>query len=320
MEIYLFLFLFNLIFLIFNKSIANILNLYDSPNAERKIHKSSIPITGGLIIFLNFLIFYIYAGKIFDNNLNSNLFLITSIILFLLGIIDDKFDIQSNIKFLLLTLIIFPIVYLDQGLHLDNIRLSFLDNEYNIGKFGIAWTILCLLLFINALNMFDGINLQVGLYSLFILTFFILSNLNITLFIFIFIGILSFLFLNFKSKSFLGDGGSYLIAFIIGYSFIKMYDAKIIYYADQIVLFMVIPGYDLMRLFAIRILNKKNPFSADKNHLHHLLLTRFPYYAVITIIQLLVFVPIIFSILFGHTLFFIFISLIIYTFIVYRLS
>ena len=320
MEIYFFLILFNLILIIYNKSFAKFFNLYDSPNVERKIHKSSVPITGGLIIFFNFFIFNFYNGVALGSNLNSNLFLFTSTILFLLGVIDDKFDISSNIKFLLLMLIIFPIVYLEQGLQLDIIRLSFLDNEYNIGKLGIVWSVLCLLLFINALNMFDGINLQVGLYSIFVSIFFILININPIFFIFISVGILSFLFLNFKSKSFLGDGGTYLIAFIIGYYFIAMYDSKIIYYADQIVLFMVIPGYDLMRLFTIRILNKKNPFSADKNHLHHLLLKKFSYYEVIAIIQFLIFVPIILNLIFGYTLFFIVISLIIYTFIVYRLS
>lgn len=320
MEIYFFLILFNLILIIYNKSFAKFFNLYDSPNVERKIHKSSVPITGGLIIFFNFFIFNFYNGVALGSNLNSNLFLFTSTILFLLGVIDDKFDISSNIKFLLLMLIIFPIVYLEQGLQLDIIRLSFLDNEYNIGKLGIVWSVLCLLLFINALNMFDGINLQVGLYSIFVSIFFILININPIFFIFISVGILSFLFLNFKSKSFLGDGGTYLIAFIIGYYFIGMYDSKIIYYADQIVLFMVIPGYDLMRLFTIRILNKKNPFSADKNHLHHLLLKKFSYYEVIAIIQFLIFVPIILNLIFGYTLFFIVISLIIYTFIVYRLS
>ena len=320
MEIYFFLILFNLILIIYNKSFAKFFNLYDSPNVERKIHKSSVPITGGLIIFFNFFIFNFYNGVALGSNLNSNLFLFTSTILFLLGVIDDKFDISSNIKFLLLILIIFPIVYLEQGLQLDIIRLSFLDNEYNIGKLGIVWSVLCLLLFINALNMFDGINLQVGLYSIFVSIFVIFININPIFFIFISVGILSFLFLNFKSKSFLGDGGTYLIAFIIGYYFIAMYDSKIIYYADQIVLFMVIPGYDLMRLFTIRILNKKNPFSADKNHLHHLLLKKFSYYEVIAIIQFLIFVPIILNLIFGYTLFFIVISLIIYTFIVYRLS
>ena len=320
MEIYFFLILFNLILIIYNKSFAKFFNLYDSPNVERKIHKSSVPITGGLIIFFNFFIFNFYNGVALGSNLNSNLFLFTSTILFLLRVIDDKFDISSNIKFLLLILIIFPIVYLEQGLQLDIIRLSFLDNEYNIGKLGIVWSVLCLLLFINALNMFDGINLQVGLYSIFVSIFFILININPIFFIFISVGILSFLFLNFKSKSFLGDGGTYLIAFIIGYYFIAMYDSKIIYYVDQIVLFMVIPGYDLMRLFTIRILNKKNPFSADKNHLHHLLLKKFSYYEVIAIIQFLIFVPIILNLIFGYTLFFIVISLIIYTFIVYRLS
>ena len=34
----------------------------------------------------------------------------------------------------------------------------------------------------------------------------------------------------------------------------------------------MIPGIDMLRLFIFRIKNKKNPFSGDNNHIHHLLL------------------------------------------------
>ncbi len=114
--------------------------------------------------------------------------------------------------------------------------------------------------------MFDGINLQVGLYALFIFLFFILNDFNKVFFISLSIGIIFFLILNFKSESFLGDGGSYLLSFLIGYFFIKMYNFEYILFADQVALFMLLPGLDLMRLFITRIIKKRHPFSADRNH------------------------------------------------------
>ena len=36
----------------------------------------------------------------------------------------------------------------------------------------------------------------------------------------------------------------------------------------------MLPGIDMLRLFLIRIKNKKNPFSGDRKHLHHFLFKR----------------------------------------------
>ena len=44
-----------------------------------------------------------------------------------------------------------------------------------------------------------------------------------------------------------------------------------IIYTEEIFLIMMLPGIDMLRLFIIRITNKKNPFKPDKHHLHHLL-------------------------------------------------
>ena len=99
-----------------------------------------------------------------------------------------------------------------------------------------------------------------------------------------------FMFKNFQSKSFLGDNGCYILSFIIGIFIIDIYKFEKIY-SDQIFLLMMIPGIDMLRLFIIRILNKKNPFSGDKNHLHHILLRRFnqiSVFKILFIIKLLI--------------------------------
>ena len=42
------------------------------------------------------------------------------------------------------------------------------------------------------------------------------------------------------------------------------------------IVLIFIPAFDTLRLFSQRILNKKSPFIADKNHLHHLVLKLLP--------------------------------------------
>jgi UDP-GlcNAc:undecaprenyl-phosphate GlcNAc-1-phosphate transferase len=71
----------------------------------------------------------------------------------------------------------------------------------------------------------------------------------------------------------MGDSGVYLITTILGISTITAYKSELssIKTVEEIFLLFCIPGIDMFRLFLTRILNKKNPFKADKNHFHHLL-------------------------------------------------
>ena len=49
------------------------------------------------------------------------------------------------------------------------------------------------------------------------------------------------------------------------------------YFVEEIFLYMLIPGIDMIRLAVLRILNNKSPMEGDNNHIHHLLLRRFNY-------------------------------------------
>ena len=79
--------------------------------------------------------------------------------------------------------------------------------------------------------MFDGINLQSSLYSLFIF-FNIMFYTNSLLVNILVITLICFSYLNFKNKTFLGDSGSLLLAFVISYFFINLYNLNYITYAD----------------------------------------------------------------------------------------
>ena len=70
-------------------------------------------------------------------------------------------------------------------------------------------------------------------------------------------------------------------------------------YADQIFLLMMIPGIDMLRLFIKRLMLRKNPFSGDKNHLHHILLKKFnqtTVFQILFVIKVLIFFAVFFNI------------------------
>jgi|TARA_B110000037_G_scaffold206354_1_gene252225 UDP-GlcNAc:undecaprenyl-phosphate/decaprenyl-phosphate GlcNAc-1-phosphate transferase len=270
----------NLLLYLSNNFIAKIFNIYDVPDKIRKFHKSVVPITGGIFIFINISLYFIVQVFLFQKTLFFEeidlifIYLLFTSLFFLLGFIDDKLDINSNFKFFLTSIFIICILFLDPTVIITKVKFSFISFDLNI--FSIPWTIVCFLLFINAFNMFDGFNLQSATYSAFLLIVLAFQSQGDYLIFLILIPIIFFGFLNYSNKSFMGDGGTYLISFIIACLFIKLYNQENIKFVDEIVCLMIIPGIDLMRLFVQRIiLYRRSPFSADRHHLHHYFLNNF---------------------------------------------
>jgi UDP-GlcNAc:undecaprenyl-phosphate GlcNAc-1-phosphate transferase len=295
------------IFILFNffiisnfKHISKKINLNDKPNS-RKIHKKKTPAIGGVIILLNFFLyslFYFFFDSIeneitnfFIKKNNYFLFLYTFLMIFFLGICDDKKDLSPSIKLFLLSLTIFILIYLDNTVLLKELKFSFNEDVIGVNKYSYLLTILCFLLFINACNMFDGINGQSAFYFLIFLFFLIQITYFNYLLITLFISLIAFLYLNYSGKIFLGNNGILALAFTASYIVIKLYNNKSIEYADTIFIMMMIPGLDMLRLFIQRLYYSKNPFYADKQHLHHLILNKLGFQKTIFLLVIYLLIP-----------------------------
>ena len=104
---------------------------------------------------------------------------------------------------------------------------------------------------------------------------------------FIFLGIL-----NFRNQIFLGDGGAYLISAILGVTFIYQYkNFNNFLFGDEVFIILMIPAIDMLRLFIIRLINKKHPFKGDLNHLHHIVfkLTKSYHFTIVISLLLCIF-------------------------------
>ena len=289
------------IYLIHDKTFKFLVPI-DTPDKKRKFHSKPILISGGLILAINvfLLILILFNFKIIDlNQINSifNIFFF-SIIFFIFGFIDDKFDINAWIKFILMIIILLILFNYDNSFLIKELRFSFLDHSINLGKYSIFITLLCYLLFINAFNMFDGINLQSSIFSFSLILFFIYANFLVEINFLFLPSIFLFLYLNYSNKSFLGDGGCYLLSFMLGSYSIISYNNSIINHCDIIFILMILPGFDMLRLFIQRAINKTSPFKPDRNHFHHILLKHLDYTKTITLISFLIFINI-FLILLG---------------------
>jgi UDP-GlcNAc:undecaprenyl-phosphate GlcNAc-1-phosphate transferase len=316
--------LYNFVLYYFYKQISKIYNVFDFPDFKRKLHKKKIPLLGGLYITLNlFLIFLLnfFNTEILNQNYFKNIesfisFFIGGFFIYLLGFFDDKYKLKANSKLFITTVILFLAVYLDQDILLKNLNFNSIDYNISLFKFSYFFTIFCFLLFINAFNMLDGINGQASTYFLFILLIFLIKGILLFLTLAFIIITAFFLFYNFKSKIFLGDSGSLLLAYIIGYIFIKSYNLENKFSAEEIFIIMSVPGYELLRLAVTRLLNKKHPFNADNLHLHHLILKKFIFFKTFFMIQFILILPYIMYVLLNNFFISFLLNLIFYTLVI----
>lgn len=296
-------FLINLAIYLNRNKIIKFYNVYDLPDKKRKIHKFKTSLLGGYIFFINIIFFSIIiffsdnflenSLVLFDNINNYFTFFFISACFYFLGFFDDKYNLNANLKFLIITLLIIFIIYFDKDLQIKIINFSFTDRVFDLKNLSFIFTLFCFIAYINAFNLYDGINLQIGIYFLIILIFLaFVTNFNYFI-ISLFFPLFVFLILNSEGKIFLGNSGTYLISFIISYLFIKTFNLFGTIFSDQILLIMLIPGLDMIRLFFTRIKSKKHPFTPDRNHIHHKFLEVFGYKKTIILISILSFLPII---------------------------
>ena len=217
------------------------------------------------------IFFFDFDQKFFLNKRELLSFYVGCTFIFLIGFYDDKYNLKPNTKLLLSISAVIISINLSETFIISELNFLFLEKPIFLYDFSKVFTILSIIVFLNAFNMMDGINGLSVSYFLICILYLFYGVFNLPLFTSLFICVIFFLFKNFKGKIFLGDNGSLLLGFILSLLFIKIYNQEKIF-ADQIILLMVLPGIDMLRVAITRILFKKHPFDADKTHLHHILM------------------------------------------------
>ena len=213
--------------------------------------------------------------------------------MFIIGFVDDKIKINPGLRLVITFFLIFLFLY-DESYLVQKINFSFVNNNlFLIGNkdLSVFFTIFCIISFVNALNFFDGINLQVILYSMLCIIYLLLLEYSWFLVVLL-ISLSFFSYLNYKNKSFLGDSGVYVLGTVISISVINLHNRNLLY-ADQIIFLFLLPGFEIIRLFLERFFKNKNPLLGDKEHIHHLIKKKFKISAVYLVI-IFSFLPIIF--------------------------
>jgi UDP-GlcNAc:undecaprenyl-phosphate GlcNAc-1-phosphate transferase len=263
--------------------VAHLKNLHDDPDEVRKLHKSSIPTLGGIAIFAGALVAF---SSLYDLHGFGDLRFITPalVILFFAGVKDDLL-VLAPLKKLLIQIGCALLITIAGNLRLTSLWgiMTIQDIPY---WSGVLITTILIVGLINAYNLIDGINGLAGslglLATLFFGAWFAASGFgSLSILSFSLAGaLLGFLFYNYNNaKIFMGDTGSMAVGFIIAVLAIRFVETNrlqldslpypIINAPAVAFAVLSIPLFDMVRVFSYRLMKKRSPFQADRNHIHH---------------------------------------------------
>lgn len=275
--------------------------LFDEPD-ERKIHTSAVPRLGGIafepVIFFSFALLVGlnlclgFRGTINITTTTETLIEVTFcfcaiLLLYLVGIADDLIGVKYRAKFI--AQILAAILFIGSGIYINGFHGVFFLNELPVWIM-YPFTALVIVFIINSINLIDGIDgLASGLSSVALfyygILFYMMHEYTYGLLAFATVGVLvPFYYYNVFGKAehgkkiFMGDTGSLTIGVIICMLSLKLILCSSTHpniEVNPVVLAfspLIIPCFDVIRVYLHRVRNGKNPFLPDKNHIHHKIL------------------------------------------------
>ncbi len=264
-------------------------NLMDEPK-DRSVHFNKTPTLGGVGIFITFalsiILFSIFLRLPQPDLIRLLSLLGGTIMLLFLGIKDDLLTLSPRKKF------IGQIISSALVIYFTDVRIFDFNGLFGISELpymvSLLFTVLVFIFIINAYNLIDGIDGLAGsiaiISSLSFGVFFLLNDQILLVLISCILtgALVGFLKYNLSvsNRLFMGDSGSLFLGFLLAYQAISFLgingdEASKFTIPNGPILAMAIlaiPILDTLRVFTVRIVQGKSPFSPDRNHIHHLLL------------------------------------------------
>ncbi|WP_304611971.1 MraY family glycosyltransferase [Paramuribaculum intestinale] len=274
--------------------------LFDMPD-ERKIHRGTVPRLGG-IAFTPVILFSVSLllgmSILMGNTDMENMMRINAqaisfglcalLLMYLTGMSDDLIGVRYRAKFVVQ--IFCAVLLIGAGMYVNDFH-GIIGLGHISPWFGIPLTILIVVYVVNAINLIDGIDgLASGLSSAaFIIygtAFLMIGKPIFAMLSFACLGVLiQFFYYNVfgsaerKKKIFMGDTGSLTIGLLLAFLGLALLqwspDKFPTFRTNPMILAvspLIIPCFDVVRVFLHRVRRHGNPFLPDKTHIHHKML------------------------------------------------
>ena len=282
-------------------------NLYDDVGG-RKIHSGKIPRLGGVGFFSAFvlsvfIVYFKFPGSIVITR-QFMAIIIGGCLIFFMGLWDDLKNWQAIYKLIIQFIAASIVVY--AGFRFTRISFAPIGFSIPFGIFAYPITMLWIAGLINAVNLMDGIDGQVGCLSISVLVSYIVLFFKdsppyfsmIYTCIILTCAIIGFLFFNLSrptAKIFMGDAGSQFLGFVLAVLPLvpKNYGCETVA-APFAAIFMMLPIFDMIAAIWRRIRDKKPIREGDRMHLHHklMLIGYSPRGALVTVMTLQIIIDI----------------------------
>jgi len=266
-------FLIALVLIYLVKANASLLSLIDVPN-NRSEHIKLTPRGAGI----GFILSFILSISIFHFDIckDYSYTFLAILMVFAVGILDDRHDTAPKTKFIVIMIATFM-------LYMDHIAIynmgTYFGFDANLGWFALPFTMFAMAGFTNALNLIDGLDGLAASLSLVIFVIFAILGYNhqddfiFYISSYFIVSLIAFLLFNWNPASiFMGDSGSLTLGFVIA-----MLGIKSLEYLPAVSM-LFITGIPIMDTLIVMIRRKragKSAFSPDKCHIHHILKTFF---------------------------------------------
>ncbi len=260
------------------KNLAFRVGAVDVPKDGRRMHDHPIPRMGGLAICIGFLLSTMIFAPLTTPVKGM---LLGAIIIAILGIFDDIYDLPAKFKFLVQ--ILAAIIAVASGNLIETLSNPnvFSDNLWlQLGWLSYPVTVIWIVAITNAVNLIDGLDgLACGVSTISSMTMLIIALLVAEKSVAVMMAALAGACIGFlpynlnPAKIFMGDTGSTFLGFILAtmsvQGMFKMY--TIISFVVPF-LMLGLPIFDTCFAFIRRIAHGQSPMSPDRSHVHHRLI------------------------------------------------
>ncbi len=259
--------------------VAERLNLLDQPGG-RKDHANATPVTGGLAVFVGCVAAHLGGQPASDSLLA---FLTAAGLVVAMGVYDDLHDMRWYTRILIQTVATLIIIYWG-GVRVEQLGPALGFETLSLGWLSVPFTVFATVGIINAMNMIDGADGQAGLLGLAALVMLMAAALyagNTLLterLSVLCAALLAFLGWNMRlpwrprAKVFLGNAGSALLGLIIAWVCFRLTQNPGHPVNPVLALWLLpVPIMDCLVVSVRRLRQGRSPFSAGRDHIHHLL-------------------------------------------------
>jgi UDP-GlcNAc:undecaprenyl-phosphate GlcNAc-1-phosphate transferase len=288
-------------------NVVKVRRLFEKRN-DRSSHHQPTPSFGGVAVYISLLLSLSYAEHLFEGDLS--IYLITGLtVLFFVGLKDDLTGISPFNK-LLAQLIAASFIFLSPQFQINDFHGFLGMHQIHVWIY-LPLAYLVVAFFVNAYNLIDGIDGMSGMLGLLFSSGFAVFFLYFSEWVMFFTclslagSLVAFLRFNLSNdkKIFLGDTGSLMLGFFFALCVVELlaqdlpkpYGIRIQNFPYVLIALLYVPVLDSLRVFVVRIKEGRSPFSADRNHIHHIIMDYFEWShmrtsLVITLLNLLVFI------------------------------